>query len=118
MRRELRAGREVRAAADATVSPTYVPDLVHACLDLAIDGEAGRWHLTNAGATTWVDLARSVAELAGHDADRIIAVSGRELGWRAPRPVYSALASVRAAMLPTLLDALRRDHHARTEERR
>jgi dTDP-4-dehydrorhamnose reductase len=27
-------GRPFRAAADAVVSPTYVPDLVHACLDL------------------------------------------------------------------------------------
>jgi dTDP-4-dehydrorhamnose reductase len=118
VRRQLRAGGVVRAAGDATVSPTYVPDLVHACLDLAIDGEDGRWHLANAGATTWADLARSVAEIAGDDPDRIISVSGTELGWRARRPGYSALGSARAALLPPLLDALRRDHHARTEEGR
>ena len=29
------------------VSPTYVPDLVHASLDLLIDGEHGLWHLAN-----------------------------------------------------------------------
>ena len=45
-----------RAADDMTVSPTYVPDLVHACLDLLIDGESGLWHLTNSGRSpgpTW-----------------------------------------------------------------
>ncbi|MGN6109308.1 MAG: SDR family oxidoreductase, partial [Kofleriaceae bacterium] len=34
--RELAAGREVRAASDMVVSPTYVPDLANAALDLAI----------------------------------------------------------------------------------
>jgi dTDP-4-dehydrorhamnose reductase len=53
VRRELSAGRAFRAADDLTVSPTYVPDLVHACLDLAIDGEAGLWHLANTGTVTW-----------------------------------------------------------------
>ena len=40
------AASRSRAAGDLTVSPTYVPDLVHACLDLLIDGEAGIWHLS------------------------------------------------------------------------
>jgi dTDP-4-dehydrorhamnose reductase len=39
--RELSAGRPVRAAEDAVVSPTYVPDLVRAAFDLLIDGETG-----------------------------------------------------------------------------
>jgi dTDP-4-dehydrorhamnose reductase len=40
-------GRPFAAAGDMTVSPTYVPDLVNACLDLLIDKECGIWHLTN-----------------------------------------------------------------------
>jgi dTDP-4-dehydrorhamnose reductase len=62
--RQLAAGRTVHAASDTTVSPTYVPDLVHTCLDLAIDGEAGVWHLANVGATTWEELARRSAPSA------------------------------------------------------
>lgn len=40
----------------ATVSPTYVPDLVNTCLDLLIDKGKGIWHLTNSTAVTceWI----------------------------------------------------------------
>jgi dTDP-4-dehydrorhamnose reductase len=116
--RELAAGREVRAADDTIVSPTYVPDLVHACLDLAIDGECGLWHLANAGATTWANLAREAAELAGHRVDRVVPVPGAALPWRARRPVFSALGSARGVLLPPWSDALGRYREARLEESR
>jgi dTDP-4-dehydrorhamnose reductase len=45
-------GFPVEAADDVIVSPTYVPDLVNAALDLLIDDERGIWHLTNRGATS------------------------------------------------------------------
>jgi dTDP-4-dehydrorhamnose reductase len=114
--RELGAGRAVHAADDMIVSPTYVPDLVHACLDLAIDGERGLWHLANSGTTTWAGLARTAANIAGHRIDRIVPVPGAALPWRARRPVFSALGSARGVLLPPWSDALRRYHEARTEE--
>ena len=43
------------------ISPTYVPDLVNACLDLLIDGEAGIWHLANEGDVSWAELAELAA---------------------------------------------------------
>jgi dTDP-4-dehydrorhamnose reductase len=104
----LRGAGTVRAASDAIVSPTYVPDLVEACLDLAIDGEHGIWHLANDGAASWADLARAVATAAGLPPDRVIAVPGAELGWRARRPAFSALGSSRATLLPSFEDALAR----------
>ena len=110
--RALAEGREVRAADDTIVSPTYVPDLVHTSLDLAIDGEQGLWHLANQGATTWADLARSAARLAGHAPSRITPVPSSELAWRAPRPPFSALGSARGLLLPSLDDALLRYHDA------
>jgi dTDP-4-dehydrorhamnose reductase len=113
--RELAAGRTVRAAADTTVSATYVPDLVHACLDLAIDGESGIWHLANAGATTWAALARAAARLHGHDEDRVISVPIEQLALRARRPAFSALGSARGMLLPHLDDALGRHHRACTQ---
>jgi len=109
----LRDGREWFAASDQVVSPTYLPDLVQACLDLLIDGERGVWHLSNRQALTWAEFARQAALHAGADAARVRAVPGRELGQVARRPAFSALDSVRGRLLPTLDDALvryQRDH--------
>lgn len=105
--RELEEGRPFAAAGDAVVSPTYVPDLVHAALDLLVDGERGVWHLANAGAVTWAELARTAARLAGVDAALVQARSTRELV-PARRPAYSALGSERGTLLPALDDALAR----------
>lgn len=106
--RALRRGEAFRAAGDMTVSPTYVPDLVNACLDLLIDREAGIWHLTNDGAVTWADLARRAAALASIDASRLEDCSDQRRHLPAVRPRYSALSSHRAFPMPTLGDALGR----------
>ncbi|HEU4883457.1 MAG TPA: SDR family oxidoreductase [Longimicrobium sp.] len=107
-RREMAAGRPFIAADDATVSPTYVPDLANACLDLLIDGERGIWHLATPGAITWAELARRTAELAGVDARTLQPRPTRQFGFPAPRPLYTALASERGWPLPPLDDALGR----------
>lgn len=113
---ELKDRREVHAAADVQVSPTYVPDLVHTTLDLAIDGERGLWHLANEGVTTWAAFGKLAAEIAGHDAGGVTAVPSASLGWTARRPRFSALTTARGAALPPLDDALRRYHLAVTQE--
>lgn len=104
----LERGDAFVAASDLTISPTYVPDLVHACLDLAVDREAGIWHLANQGELTWAGLARRAAELAGVDAATLEAKPAAEFGFTAARPAYSSLHSERGALLPALDDALRR----------
>jgi len=106
--RALAEGGRFPAACDSVVSPTYVPDLVNACLDLLIDGERGVWHLANRGAVTWAELARRAAELAGLDARLIEPRTSKSLGLAAARPSYSALASGRGALLPSLESALER----------
>jgi dTDP-4-dehydrorhamnose reductase len=106
--RGLAAGEPFVAAADGLVSPTYVPDLVHASLDLLVDGECGIWHLASAGAVTWADLARRAAEYAGVPADRLIARPTVALGLTAARPPASALRSERGWVMPPLEDALAR----------
>jgi dTDP-4-dehydrorhamnose reductase len=106
--RTLAAGRPLRAACDSIVSPTYVPDLVHATLDLLVDGEAGLWHLANQGAVTWADLGRQGAVLAGLDAGLVEDCATADLGFTACRPPYSALGSERGALMPTLEQSLRR----------
>lgn len=102
----LAAGRSFVAADDTVCSPTFLPDLVQAVLDLLIDGEAGLWHLANPGAVTWTELARRAAELAGLDPDLVEPRPSWALGLAAPRPLYSALASERASLLPPLEEAL------------
>lgn len=106
--RALERGEQVVAMHDVVVSPTYVPDLVHTCLDLLIDGASGLWHLANQGALSWASLATQAASLAGLDATGIEARGWRDMGLVARRPAYSALASERGMLLPTLDDALDR----------
>jgi dTDP-4-dehydrorhamnose reductase len=101
-------GREFVAADDLIVSPTYVPDLVNASLDLLIDGERGIWHLANEGGLSWAELARLAARRAGLDANLIEARPAASLKFVAPRPPYGVLASERGQMLPSLEDALGR----------
>ena len=101
------------APCDEVVSPTFVPDLVHASLDLLIDGERGIWHLANDGAITWSAFARLAAEHAGLDPTLVNACPGEELGRAARRPRYSALTSERGRLMPPLDDAIRRFFAAR-----
>jgi dTDP-4-dehydrorhamnose reductase len=102
------AGHPWVAANDVVVSPTYVVDLVHACLDLLIDGESGTWHLANRGSITWVDLARRAATLAGLPQHLVQGRPASSLHWRAARPRTTALWSERGWLMPELDDALQR----------
>jgi dTDP-4-dehydrorhamnose reductase len=101
-------GRPFAVQEDAVVSPTYVPDLVHACLDLLIDDERGIWHLANQGAIKWADFARKGAELAGLDSGLIQSGRTSEPIRRARRPAFSALSSERGLLLPPLEDGIQK----------
>lgn len=109
--RTLASGQPFLAAQDSVVSPTYVPDLVHASLDLLIDGEYGLWHLTNPGESSWADLAKLAAKQKGLDVTRIEACSMQALSFLAPRPSYSVLGSERGLLLPPLENAIDRYFH-------
>jgi dTDP-4-dehydrorhamnose reductase len=71
---QLARGEPVLACRKTEVSPTYVPDLVHAALDLLVDGETGIWHLTNQGALSWHGFAQLVAEGAGYDPSLVLPI--------------------------------------------
>ena len=96
------------AAHDQVVSPTYVPDLVQAALDLMIDGERGVWHLANEGALSWAEFACRAAEAAGLHTAGVQARAGATLAQRAPRPAFSALGSARGRLMPPLDLAIER----------
>jgi dTDP-4-dehydrorhamnose reductase len=96
----LARGEPWRAPCDV-VSPTYVPHLVDATLDLLIDGERGVWHLANRGAASWAELAREVGTRAGYDPRRVVAEASSE-------PRSTVLASERGWIMPTLDEGLDR----------
>ncbi len=106
--RRLREGLRFTAPSDAIVSPTYVPDLAHACLDLLIDRESGRWHLANPGQVSWAEFARMGARGAGLDEGLIEERPLAAMGFSAARPRFSALSSERGVLLPPLDGAVDR----------
>jgi dTDP-4-dehydrorhamnose reductase len=106
--RALGRGEVVRVPDDLVVSPTYVPDLVAATLDLMIDGERGIWHLANGGGVSWHEFATMVAEVAGWDGEAVVPCASSELSFQAPRPAYSVLASRHGEVVPRLEQAIAR----------
>ncbi len=101
----LRAGETVTTCG-VIVSPTYVPHLADAVLDLLIDGADGVWHLTNGEALGWDMFARRVCLACGADPGRIETVDPTRMAWRAPRPRFSGLGTKRGAALPSLDEAI------------
>jgi dTDP-4-dehydrorhamnose reductase len=104
--RALDAGERFNAPADTVVSPTYVPHLVDATLDLLIDREQGIWHLANGGAVTWLEFALQAAALSGRAPEGIQRADTMSVWGPAVRPAFSALTSVRGDVMPSLTRGL------------
>ena len=104
----LRDGRPFMAASDCIISPTYVPDLVRATLDLVIDDETGLWHLVSAGALSWADFAFALGSSMALPLGSIDARPADAMGWIAQRPRHVALTSERGLIMPDLGSAIAR----------
>jgi dTDP-4-dehydrorhamnose reductase len=109
----IRQGREVRAFADRTVSPSYVEDVVTATSALLQQrSPSGVYHCVNTGWTTWSGLARELATIAGAPDAPIQDVMSDSVGLIAPRPKFAALSNDKLAAagipMPTWQSALRR----------
>lgn len=105
--RRLRAGQAIVEPDEQLITPTYVPDLVNACLDLAIDGEGGTWHLTSGESMTRLAFGRVVARSLGLDPALVVAADGAELGGGA-RGRKALPSKPVATLLPPFADALER----------
>ena len=114
---DLESGRMLSAAADGAISPTYVPDLVNASLDLLIDGERGIWHLANPAIISWADFARLIADKAGYKSARIESCPNGSPGFTAVRPSFTPLASERGSFMPCLENSLDRFFNDRKWDR-
>ena len=104
----LKQGKQFQAIDDVLISPTYVPDLVNASLNILLDNESGIWHLSNEGVLSWADLAIDVAARGNYSTKNIESVPLDIMNYRAIRPRYSALKSEKGMQLPSLEDALDR----------
>jgi dTDP-4-dehydrorhamnose reductase len=96
MRRLAAGDGTVEVVDDQTGSPTYVPDLVAALLEVAdgqVDAPAGIVHAANGGEVTRFGQARAVFEGVGADPERVLPVSSAHNPRPASRPPYSALSS-------------------------
>jgi dTDP-4-dehydrorhamnose reductase len=108
----LRRGQRVLVPDGCTLSPTYAPDLAHACLDLAIAGASGAVHLTNDGEpVSLVAWLRRLCDALGIDPAGVVPTEGPRvlLGEAVPR--QASLGSLRAARLCPLDGAV--DRYAR-----
>jgi dTDP-4-dehydrorhamnose reductase len=109
----IRAGEEVRAFVDRTVSPSYVPDVVAATASLVERGSPyGLYHCVNSGWANWAELAREIAVLAGRPDAPIREVRMADARLVASRPQFAALSneklSRQGVVMPAWQDALRR----------
>jgi len=109
----LRAGQEVKAFVDRTVSPSFVDDVIDATVALLDRGSpVGLYHCVNTGWATWAALAHEVARLIAAPEANIREVSMADVQLRAPRPRFAALSNQKLAdqgiEMPTWQDALDR----------
>jgi dTDP-4-dehydrorhamnose reductase len=84
-------GKPLRVVADQTCTPSYTVDVAEATTALLATGRYGLFHVTNAGACSWHELARATFELAGVTA-HLTPITSAEFGAAARRPRYSVLA--------------------------
>lgn len=73
--------------------PTFTADLAAALRRLAVGRIPGTFHLSNPSEVTWFGFARAVFAAAGHDPERVVAITSDQLlpARPAPRPAYSVL---------------------------
>jgi dTDP-4-dehydrorhamnose reductase len=106
--RQMADGTPVVVPSNGVVSPTYVPDLANASLDLLLDGDRGVWHLANEGAVSWHEFAAMLARRAGFADDFLLPQTIDSGNTAASYPAYSVLTSERGAVMPSLYDGIDR----------
>ena len=90
------------------LSATYLPDLVHACLDLLIDGARGLWHLHHGEALTKGELAERCRIADG--ATMLARPGPAAIAGDIRQHLSGTLGSERGILLGTLEEAVR--HYA------
>lgn len=119
----LESGREIRAFADRTVSPSHVDDVSAAAISLAVgNAPCGLYHCVNSGYSTWLGVATELARLVGRKDHPITPVNLAGMPMRVPRPLNAALSNSKLIAagipMPSWQDALKRYVAQRTRQSR
>jgi dTDP-4-dehydrorhamnose reductase len=88
------SGHVLKVVNDQIGCPTYAADLAGAVLELLNRNAEGIWHVTNAGATSWCEFAKSIVEEFGITAEVTPISTAQWVAMRpkqAKRPSYSVL---------------------------
>jgi dTDP-4-dehydrorhamnose reductase len=80
----------LRVVADQICTPSSTVDIAAALAELIPTGQFGLYHITNAGACSWYELACAIFKLAGVSAD-LAATTSQDYGAPARRPAFSVL---------------------------
>ena len=108
------SGQSVRFVNDQTGTVTVASDLARVLATLVRERPGGFWHVANAGATTWFDVARYIGEILGRDESFATSIATSELDPAplATRPIRSDLSIEKFASaystLPEWRDGLTR----------
>lgn len=86
---------------DQFFSPTYLPDVASALVDLATQPSNGVYHLVNQGKTNWKEFGQMARKLR-HNKGRITG----SLRWDTTRPMYGALINTRLPRFRTWAEAM------------
>lgn len=89
----LAAGQETLPFIDDQIGhPTAAEDLASMIVRLVVERRPGLFHVTNQGAVSWYEFARSVMEAAGLEPDRVQPVATKD--FEPPRPAHRPANSV------------------------
>jgi dTDP-4-dehydrorhamnose reductase len=91
-------GEPIRVVSDQIITPTYTVDLARQIARIIPFKDYGLYHMTNEGACTWYEFAKSIFELSGIEAN--LSPTTSEI-YKAPatRPRYSVLENARLKKL-------------------
>ena len=80
---------------DQVGSPTYVPDLSQALLNLLTVDSTGIVHVSNSGSCSWFEFSKKILELSGKGDVAVDPIPSSKINRPAPRPANSVLSCER-----------------------
>lgn len=86
-------GLNIPVLSDCQGSPTYVPDLVDATLELIAKDAKGVFHVANSNAATWMSFAEAVVGLAKMNGNIVTTSEKFQSMFKAPIPRYTVMST-------------------------